>query len=98
MIRRPPRSTRVRSSAASDVYKRQAPTTPRTTTLGLVIVFFSYAVNGSWATGALERRSRPTTTPSSSVGAAIRAVFRISACRVVVGAGVAAGAYQPRRV
>src|SRR5665811_2641265 len=25
MIRRPPRSTRVRSSAASDVYKRQAP-------------------------------------------------------------------------
>src|SRR5665811_2635981 len=27
MIRRPPRSTRVRSSAASDVYKRQAPTT-----------------------------------------------------------------------
>ncbi|WP_460379493.1 hypothetical protein, partial [Staphylococcus aureus] len=25
MIRRPPRSTRVRSSAASDVYKRQKP-------------------------------------------------------------------------
>ncbi|WP_460379549.1 hypothetical protein, partial [Staphylococcus aureus] len=25
MIRRPPRSTRVRSSAASDVYKRQMP-------------------------------------------------------------------------
>ncbi|WP_460379529.1 hypothetical protein, partial [Staphylococcus aureus] len=25
MIRRPPRSTRVRSSAASDVYKRQTP-------------------------------------------------------------------------
>src|SRR5665811_810747 len=31
MIRRPPRSTRVRSSAASDVYKRQLPTrSPRT--------------------------------------------------------------------
>src|SRR5665254_23603 len=29
MIRRPPRSTRVRSSAASDVYKRQIPGCPR---------------------------------------------------------------------
>src|SRR5665811_1082354 len=29
MIRRPPRSTRVRSSAASDVYKRQIPTRRR---------------------------------------------------------------------
>src|SRR5665811_2127170 len=29
MIRRPPRSTRVRSSAASDVYKRQGPSQPR---------------------------------------------------------------------
>src|SRR5665811_323957 len=29
MIRRPPRSTRVRSSAASDVYKRQDLTVPR---------------------------------------------------------------------
>src|SRR5665811_189578 len=29
MIRRPPRSTRVRSSAASDVYKRQAQMTGR---------------------------------------------------------------------
>src|SRR5665811_1459712 len=28
MIRRPPRSTRVRSSAASDVYKRQRPLSP----------------------------------------------------------------------
>src|SRR5665811_1801560 len=28
MIRRPPRSTRVRSSAASDVYKRQVSTSP----------------------------------------------------------------------
>src|SRR5665811_1735818 len=28
MIRRPPRSTRVRSSAASDVYKRQIPDRP----------------------------------------------------------------------
>src|SRR5665811_117315 len=28
MIRRPPRSTRVRSSAASDVYKRQRPCLP----------------------------------------------------------------------
>src|SRR5665811_1802242 len=30
MIRRPPRSTRVRSSAASDVYKRQTPNPVRT--------------------------------------------------------------------
>ena len=29
MIRRPPRSTRVRSSAASDVYKRQPPVDPK---------------------------------------------------------------------
>src|SRR5665811_1798010 len=29
MIRRPPRSTRVRSSAASDVYKRQPDSNPR---------------------------------------------------------------------
>src|SRR5665811_249595 len=34
MIRRPPRSTRVRSSAASDVYKRQTELNP--------ITFFSY--------------------------------------------------------
>src|SRR5665811_1946185 len=33
MIRRPPRSTRVRSSAASDVYKRQLGPPPRQTTL-----------------------------------------------------------------
>src|SRR5665811_2104012 len=33
MIRRPPRSTRVRSSAASDVYKRQAQVTPYVTNL-----------------------------------------------------------------
>src|SRR5680860_1916022 len=35
MIRRPPRSTQSRSSAASDVYKRQAP--PRTMDLRIVV-------------------------------------------------------------
>ena len=35
--------------------------------------------------------------PSSSVGAAITAGLRTSACLVVVGAGVASGAYRRRR-
>src|SRR5678809_1641498 len=36
MIRRPPRSTLDRSSAASDVYKRQIVTTPQEASLGVV--------------------------------------------------------------
>src|SRR5665811_697925 len=38
MIRRPPRSTRVRSSAASDVYKRQESGTGTRTVVGVVSV------------------------------------------------------------
>src|SRR5450756_738410 len=36
MIRRPPRSTQSRSSAASDVYKRQIPVSPDTVSVGYV--------------------------------------------------------------
>src|SRR5450756_1012930 len=45
MIRRPPRSTQSRSSAASDVYKRQGPRRPR-------------EPSGSRARGDLNARSR----------------------------------------
>ena len=56
MIRRPPRSTRVRSSAASDVYKRQKGE-PRTTadTSGRRT---SGGIAGSWACGLLTSGGR----------------------------------------
>ena len=50
MIRRPPRSTRVRSSAASDVYKRQILADTLALEVSRVLAFtYAYAcLNASW--------------------------------------------------
>lgn len=72
------------------------PISPSTITDGEVMTLRRYAVNGSCATVEFDSRSRPIAIPSSPVGDATRAGFKISACRVVVGAGAADGAYHPR--
>ena len=53
------------------------------TTAGEVMTLFWYAVNGSCATAEFDRTSRPMTTPSSSVGAAISAGASASAARAI---------------
>ena len=55
MIRRPPRSTQSRSSAASDVYKRQGIyifTSEVIATLGLIIIIFGSMKSGKIAVAA----------------------------------------------
>src|SRR5450756_2395855 len=48
MIRRPPRSTQSRSSAASDVYKRQVKTASGTPGTGTVTIQKRPATGGDW--------------------------------------------------
>src|SRR5665811_2484886 len=68
MIRRPPRSTRVRSSAASDVYKRQGiykPTVSPATTPSAFRAFATRPTIPPSSAKVRVRRSPPSETPVS---------------------------------
>ena len=94
---------RSRSSNGRSTYRTlrsvdfPAPTIPRTTTFGEVIFLSSYAVNWSCVTIDDDMVSSPTSSPRSSVGDPMSAVFRTSACRVVVGAPGEVTFNMPRR-
>src|SRR5665811_692060 len=90
MIRRPPRSTRVRSSAASDVYKRQEPPLPgwslatpiRTGRLSL-------CQQGQWALQLVLRRYRRVDRNAFFLGG-----WRVCFCQSFANEHIAGGVWR----
>src|SRR5665811_1511769 len=90
MIRRPPRSTRVRSSAASDVYKRQAYAmrwvAKNAVAAGLaerLEIQVAYAIGKASPVGLYVETFGTGTLPDREITAAIREVFDLRPAAII---------------